>query len=262
MICSRRTFTSDRGSQPPKAVRPRPTAVRGTASRIGLLLSASWLWLAPAPMAVQTRNVLVLYSNTRLLPANVEAEHGLPETIAGSSERRVEIYTEFLDAPHFGGESYADTVATYLSEKYSSQPPDAIVVGAEEALVFLLRHRAQLFPRAPLVHMGVARSFLRSIPPLPSDVVGVPIEYDFSGTIDQALHWHPKARRLVLVTGATAQDREWEARLHRWRGLQIAQRGPRRGRSRGQRAPALRRLDERPPGLDPLLLVGGDGDLA
>ncbi|MCK7492075.1 MAG: hypothetical protein MZW92_10795 [Comamonadaceae bacterium] len=34
-------------------------------------------------------------------------------------------------------------------------------------------------------------------------MVGVPIEYDFSGTIDQALRWHPRARRLVVVTGAS-----------------------------------------------------------
>ena len=51
------------------------------------------------------------------------------------------------------------------------------------------------------------------LPALPADVIGVPIEYDFSGTIEQALAWHPKARRLVVVTGASGQDREWEARL-------------------------------------------------
>ena len=88
-----------------------------------------------------------------------------------------------------------------------------LVVGGEEALTFLLRHRAELFPQAPVVHMGVARLFLRSLPPLPADVVGVPIEYDFSGTIDQALCWHPQARRLVVVTGAATWDREFEARL-------------------------------------------------
>lgn len=183
------------------------------ASRIGLLLAAFGLMHAPAAVAVETRNVLVLFSNARLLPANVEVERGLRETFAKSTDRRVELYAEFLDAPHFGGESYTRTVATYLREKYASQPPDVIVAGADDALDFLLRHRAQLFPRTPVVHLGVSRSHLRSIPPLLADVVGVPIEYDFSGTIEQALKWHPKVRRLVVVTGATAQDREWETRL-------------------------------------------------
>jgi hypothetical protein len=78
------------------------------------------------------------------------------------------------------------------------RPPDAIVVGGESALGFLLRNRAKLFSLIPVVHMAVATSFLQSMAPLPADVVGVPIEYDFSGTIDQALRWHPRATRLVV----------------------------------------------------------------
>lgn len=191
----------------------RRLSVAVAASRLGPILAVSWLLLAPAGVAGETRNVLVIYSNTRLLPANVAADRGLREAITSSADRRVEFYAEFLDAPHFGGKAHDDTFAAYLSEKYSARPPDAIVVAAEEALVFLLSYRARLFPRAPAVHMAVARSFLRSIPPLPADVAGVPIEYDFSGTIEQALRWHSKARRVVVVTGAAAQDRQWEARL-------------------------------------------------
>jgi hypothetical protein len=88
-----------------------------------------------------------------------------------------------------------------------------IVVGGEEALDFLLRNRTQLFPHTLVVHMGVAQSFLGLMPPLPADVVGVPVEYDFSGTIEQALRWHPKAQRLVIVTGTGATDRRWKLRL-------------------------------------------------
>jgi signal transduction histidine kinase len=61
--------------------------------------------------------------------------------------------------------------------------------------------------------MAVSRQRLRSMPPLPADVVGVPFDFDFSGTIELALKAHPKARRLVLVTGASGQDRAFEAYL-------------------------------------------------
>ena len=186
-----------------------PTARPNTASRLVQFLAACGLLLAVAATARETQHVLVLYSNHRLLPANLEVEGGLRETIANSTE----LSAEFLDYPRFEGESYVRTVTTFLREKYALRPPAVLVVGGEEALAFLLHHRAALFPQAPVVHMGVARSFLRSIPPLPADVVGVPVQYDFSGTLDQALRWHPQARRLVVVTGAAAPDREWEARL-------------------------------------------------
>jgi signal transduction histidine kinase len=167
----------------------------------------------PAIAAQETRYVLVLYSNGRLLPANIEIDHGLREAIQTSGDRPVIMYDEFLDIPRFGGEGHTRTLATYLREKYASRPPDVIVAVSDEALRFLLRNRTELFPQAPVVHMGIPKSSLRSIPELPADVVGVPVEYDFRRSIDQALRWHPRARRLVLVTGSSEWDREWEARL-------------------------------------------------
>ena len=170
---------------------------------------ACWLLFAPATPAGENRSVLVLYSNHRLLPANLEFEAGLRETLAESTE----LNAEFLDYPRFDGESYMRALTRFLREKYALRPPAVLVVGAEGALDFVLRHRAELFPGIPVVHAAVPRSFLQSRRPLPADVVGVPIEYDFPGTIELALRWHPHARRLLVVTGASAQDRAWEAEL-------------------------------------------------
>ena len=161
----------------------------------------------------ETHYVMVLYSNDRYLPANEEGDLGLREAVAGLSNGHVELFDEYLDEPRFGGPSYEQTVATYLRDKYASRPPEIVIVGGEVALAFVLRNRMQLFPSAPVVHMGVPRSFLQSIQNKPTDLIGVPIEYDFSGTIEQALRWHPLARKLVIVTGASAFDRTLEARL-------------------------------------------------
>lgn len=176
---------------------------------MGLVITG-WLLLSLVAPAKENPHVLLLYSNHRLLPANLEFEAGLRETLAVPTE----LSAEFLDYPRFNGESYIRALTTFLREKYALRPPTVLVVGGEEALEFLLRHRAELlFPRIPVVHAAVAQSFLPSLPPLPADVVGIPIEYDFPGTIDLALRFHPQARQLVIVTGASAQDRAWEAQL-------------------------------------------------
>lgn len=163
--------------------------------------------------AAETRNVLVLYSNSRLLPANLAAEQGLRETLVSTPERRVELYAEFLDVPRFGGDAYSRTIATYLREKYREHPPDVVVAAGDAALDFMLQDRARLFSGVPLVHLGVSRTYLSTVPPLPDDVVGVPIGYDSLGSIEQALRWHPSANRLVVVTGTNAFDRSWQERL-------------------------------------------------
>jgi signal transduction histidine kinase len=169
----------------------------------------------PAVAAQGVKNVIVLYSNGRLLPANIEVDRGLRQAVTASGERPVILFDEFLDQPRFEGQAYVRTIATYLREKYASRPPDVIVALGEEALEFTLRHRAELSTRVPVVYTAVSKWFLDPIKPLPADVVGVPIEYDFHRTIDQALRWHPKARRLVIVTGASPWDREWEERLRK-----------------------------------------------
>ncbi|WP_300336321.1 ATP-binding protein [Accumulibacter sp.] len=198
------------------ARRPATSPGRFVHARIAAFLLATFLAVLAPPLLADapSRNVLVIYANGRLLPANFEADGGLRETIRTSSGRPVSIFDEFLDAPNFGGDAYAEIIANYLREKYASRPPDVVVAAGAEALSFLLHHRSTLFPGVPLVHLAIPVALLRSMQ-LPRDVVGVPVEYDFSLTVEQALRWHPQARRLVLITGASAWDREWEARLRR-----------------------------------------------
>lgn len=156
--------------------------------------------------AETAKQVLVLYENNRLLPANVEADRGLNRVIAGFGSP-VEVGAEFLDYPRFGGEEYVRTISTYLREKYHTHPPAVLVAGGNGALDFLLRRRQELFPGAPIVHMGVDKLFIDGLT-LPADVYGVPVRYDLAGTVAQALRWHPKASRLLVITGAAPLDRE------------------------------------------------------
>jgi signal transduction histidine kinase len=167
----------------------------------------------PATAAGKPRTILVLYSNSRLLPANQEFDRGFRATLLNTPDRQVVLFEEFLGSPRFAGRAYEQTMSRYLLGKYGSGPPAVIVTVSEAALDFVLRNRAGLFPRVPVVHLAVPRPFLRPLAPLPADVVGVPVDYDVAGTIGLALRLHPRARRLVLVTGASAADRVWEARV-------------------------------------------------
>jgi signal transduction histidine kinase len=177
-------------------------------------LIAVWSPLASAASAsVTNRNVLVLYSNGRLLPANVEGDRALAERFAARTDLPVVLTSEFLDTPRFGGEAYERAMADFLREKYAAAPPEVVIAGGEEALDFWLRHRDALFPGVPIVHLGVPVARLEALRPLPPGVVGIPIDHDVAGTIEQALRWHPAARRLVFVTEDGPWGRKWERSL-------------------------------------------------
>jgi hypothetical protein len=169
-----------------------------------------------APTVADTRrNVLVIYSHGRVLPGNVNAdvERGLAAGFAQRPDIQVDLSFELLERARFSGPEYERVVVTYLRDKYAMEPPELVMVSNDRALELVTRHRADLFPKVPIVHMGVPAAYLKTIPPLPPDVLGTPITHDFLGTIEQARRWHRGARRLVVITGSTWWDREWEARL-------------------------------------------------
>jgi signal transduction histidine kinase len=184
----------------------------------------SCLWLlvwgfALAPLSAmagpKAASVLVIYSNGRLLPANVEADRGLREGLAGAAGPAANVFDEFLDVPRFGGAEFVETMSAFLRGKYASRAPDVIVAAGPDALAFCLQTRSRLFPGIPIFYFYVPEGNLAALGPLPADVSGIPIVFDFARTIEQALAWHPKARHLVVVTGTSPQDNEWEAQLRR-----------------------------------------------
>lgn len=156
--------------------------LRAHDSRLQVVFACMLVGLAAAgPSAIvagSIKHVLLIYGNDRMLPAGIEADSGFRETLAASDPSAV-VNAEYLEIPEFDAQAYHSALMTFLRVKYSLKVPDVIVAGGNEAIDFMLRNRRELFPLAPIVHMGVARSFLRQEPPLPADVVGVPVDYDF-----------------------------------------------------------------------------------
>lgn len=194
------------------AAPPSPSRSRA-GRRVAGLAWLVWLWVIAIPspaQTVETRNVLVHYSNGRLLPANVESDRALVERFGRRADLSVALASQFLDYPRFGGEACERAVAEFLREKYAAAPPRVLVAGGGDALEFWLRHRERIFPGVPVVHVGVGAARLDSLRPLPSDVVGIAVDDDVAGTLEQALRWHPAARRLVVVGDGSAWSREWD----------------------------------------------------
>ena len=187
------------------------------------LTATAWLCVAIALFTVavvvpafgaEPRNVLVIYSDNRLLPANLEADQALRDAIVGSEERPVEVFAEFLDRAHFNGDAYEATLAKYLREKYAKRLPDVIVTGGTYALAFITRNRAATFPDAPVVFLGIAVDEWQAMQPQPPDILGVPMQFNYVASVAAALRLHPGTKRLVTVTGnSTAFDRESEREM-------------------------------------------------
>ena len=168
----------------------------------------AWAGTATAADSDRPRQVLLLYAESRLLPALIEADAAFRSAVAASLGAPVVFHTEFLDLPPTPSSAYEHRLRDLLRVKYQDVHLDLIMACAPTALRMALDYRAELGPRVPIVFTAVdsAGDFK-----LPRDVTGVLMTPDWMDTLGAALRLQPEIRRVVVVAGASALDKRWVA---------------------------------------------------
>jgi signal transduction histidine kinase len=161
------------------------------------------------------RTVVVLYPvNADEGPGTVLVSGSIRATFTGGSSEPIHIRNEYLDFSPFQEPDQRRLLADFLRKKYARQKIDLVIAGLAPSLDFALQYRDEIFPRVPIVFMGVDQDVLETRK-LPADVIGVPVKMDLAGTLEVALRLNPTTRRVFVITGASAFDRHWEARARR-----------------------------------------------
>lgn len=166
--------------------------------------------LAPAPSVPR---VLAIYSDTRVLPAVDALDPALREGL-GTSEGRVNYFSEFLDAARFPGDELESAFVAYLQRRYRDQAPDVVLAAGPPALDLLIEHRGTLFPGVPIVFFAIPESRLAR-DRLDARIVGVADIEDEASTLALAFALQPDAERLVVVAGNSPRDEQLLGNLRR-----------------------------------------------
>src|SRR5580765_967635 len=161
-----------------------------------------------ASAATAPRRVLVLSAETPGLPAASVVRQGLISVLRQEGAEPVEIQEETIDTSRYAGEDYDRTLAALYRAKYSLAPPALVITVADPALDFARRHRAELFPNAPILFGVVEERVARARSNGPN-VTGVLVGFGARATIELALRLHPVVRRVVVVAGTSAFDQVW-----------------------------------------------------
>lgn len=168
---------------------------------------------AAAGEGAQIPRVLMLFSNDRLLPANVQIDAGFRDALEASRGDRFELCTEFLDVVHFPGKEGEEAMAAYLQGRYARRPPQALVAVGPQALQFLLQRRETLLAGTPLIFGAVSRQN-PLLTHLQGKVAGLPADVPVAPTVEAMLQVRPHLRQIAVVTGADEFDRRWNAVMH------------------------------------------------
>lgn len=177
---------------------------------VGLLILA-WASVkaggqAPAPMP--SHRVLVLYSDERLLPANVIVDEAIHATFTADTGDHIELYSEFLDVVRFPGEEQRQRQRDFFREKYRDRPPDLVIAVGGGAFAFLMERRAESFGGVPIVYCSAAGD---PHPEHLSDtrIADVPVPDTAGRTLEMMLRLHPDARHVAIVSGTGPRDRQY-----------------------------------------------------
>jgi PAS domain S-box-containing protein len=181
--------------------------------RAGLLAVAGLLAATLADPAVASErptNVLLLYAESRLLPAIVAIDRAVRSRLESFKPGAVFFYTEYLDISQFDGDVPRAELREQLRRKYAGRQLDLIVAGGTSALDVALDNRAAVFSGVPIVFVAERRPAVADLKP-DQDITGVWSEVSWAGTLDAALRLHPDTQQVAVVAGSARIDQAFLA---------------------------------------------------
>ena len=156
------------------------------------------------PIPSPSKHVLVLYPDNRWFSSQALIDKTL-RTDLSTSGQTIELFTEDMERMRLGDPSYDKLMADYYRQKYRNVKLDLIIAVQGKTLQFALAHRSDVFQGAAVVFCLVSTQDpqLRTLPP---DVTGIVLDVDFGKTIEAALQLQPETERVVVISGASADD--------------------------------------------------------
>lgn len=166
-----------------------------------------WLSIAPPVSArtPSTRTVVTIHSGSEFFPANPILDAAIREVLLRDKEERIDYYAEYLESDRFGEDASA-ALADYIGRKYRSHHIDVVIAITNDALTFVLNHRGELFPDAPVVFAGIS-VLPETVRLAGRGVAVVRVGGAYVETLKLALNLHPSTEHVyVLARSSNAQN--------------------------------------------------------
>ena len=177
---------------------PRRALIRCSSGRILICLTAVLVQAVSAVAEPLPRSVLIIdQSDTDSIWYHAFSS-AFRSALNTGSTAPISVYAEHLDRSRFGGPQHDELARMYLRDKFSKTPIGVVVAQGAGALEFLIRWRAELWPRAPIVFAGVDEATVARLP-LPVDATGVTYRLAFRDAITSARILVPGLKRIALV---------------------------------------------------------------
>jgi signal transduction histidine kinase len=158
------------------------------------------------------KRILAVHTLEPGVPSNQEFTAGLRGALPLGAD--LALYAEHLDRLRFPDQAYAAGFHAWLRDKYAGAPPDVIVAIGGDAIDFFSDPRQTPFSGIPVVFGFVGDDTVRA-KRLPATFTGVAEHFAIRENLALARSLFPETRHVVLVGGASPQDRPFNELLRR-----------------------------------------------
>lgn len=146
-------------------------------------------------------NILILNSYSNFLWTD-NLDKGIMSALNGM-DAEYTIYTESLDFKRFPEKEYQDLLVEQYTYKYKNRKMDMIITTDDQALLFALEHRADLFSNAPIVFSGVYKDTADRIMETNEGLTGVYEKLDIENTLKYSMQLNKKLKKVYLISEPT-----------------------------------------------------------
>ena len=186
-----------------------------TRIRVTKIIAIMLFIFAILPLSAATiadgKNVLIIHSYHSGLSWTNSVMDGIQKTFERSGNF-VRISAEYLDTLRFPGTADKNRIAAFIVSKIKVIPPDLVIVSDNEALGFILKYRAGLFPNIPVVFCGI-NDFLPAMIAGQKGVTGVAEDMSVVDTVNAALRFHPYKKNIIVIgrKSIPADKHNWDS---------------------------------------------------
>lgn len=150
---------------------------------------------------IKKKQVLVLNSYHKGLSWTDNIVKGI-ESAFSKDISTIEIDFEYMDTKRYYDEFYFNLLFKTFKRKYENKIFDVIIVSDNDALMFALKYRQDIFKDTPIVFTGI-NNFTDSMIEGNSKITGVVEETDPYRTIQIALRLFPNTREILVINDRT-----------------------------------------------------------
>ncbi len=180
-----------------------------------LLVFCAW----PATASDSPRRILIVHSFGRDFAPFDEVSGHFRTELARRSQQPVEFLDASLEMARFDGLERDEPLLDFLAAIFQDRAPDLLVPVGAPAAQFCLRRRASLFPRTPMLALGMEKRRAAEIGAA-GNACTVGVDLELGAFLENITALLPETREVFVLMGTAPLERFWEAELkEEWQGM-------------------------------------------